>query len=221
MKNIILFGGGNHASYCIDIIEQEGKYKILGILDSILEVGAIIHGYEVLGGIEDFKKIHESKNIFGGFISIGDNWNRKLVYDKIVNLKSDLLFVNAIHPSSTICKNVKMGVGNLIMAGSIIDTDAKIGNFVWFGSRALLEHGSIMHDFSSISSGSMTGGKVEIGKFSAITLGVTIVDRIKIGENSVIGSGSLVLKDVPDNMLAYGSPAKNIRERKPGEKFLK
>jgi acetyltransferase-like isoleucine patch superfamily enzyme len=78
-----------------------------------------------------------------------------------------------------------------------------------------------MHDFSSISAGSITGGKVELGRFSAITLGVTVVDRLKIGENSVVGAGSLVLNDVPDNVLVYGSPAKVIRSRKPGERFLK
>jgi acetyltransferase-like isoleucine patch superfamily enzyme len=50
---------------------------------------------------------------------------------------------------------------------------------------------------------------------------VTILDRLNIGENTVVGSGSVVLKDLPDNVLAYGNPAKIIRTRKPGEKFLK
>ena len=52
-------------------------------------------------------------------------------------------------------------------------------------------------------------------------MGVVIIDRITIGENTVVGSGALVLKDLPDNVLAYGIPAKIIRTREPGEKFLK
>ena len=67
----------------------------------------------------------------------------------------------------------------------------------------------------------MTGGYVKIGKFSAITLGVTIMDRLEIGENTVIGSGSLVTKSIPSNVLAYGIPAKIIKNRVKGEKFLK
>jgi acetyltransferase-like isoleucine patch superfamily enzyme len=62
---------------------------------------------------------------------------------------------------------------------------------------------------------------VKIGRFSTITLNVTIIDRITIGENTVVGSGSVVLKDLPDNVLAYGNPARIIRTREPGEKFLK
>ena len=65
------------------------------------------------------------------------------------------------------------------------------------------------------------GGYVRISNYAAITLGVTIVDRLTIGKNSVIGSGSLVTKDIPDNVLAYGSPCKIIKTRKEGEKFLK
>jgi acetyltransferase-like isoleucine patch superfamily enzyme len=47
------------------------------------------------------------------------------------------------------------------------------------------------------------------------------MDRVEIGENTVVGSGSLVVRSLPNNVLAYGSPAKIIRERKEGEKFLK
>jgi galactoside O-acetyltransferase len=52
-------------------------------------------------------------------------------------------------------------------------------------------------------------------------LGVTVLDRIEIGENTVVGAGSLVTKSLPDNVLAYGNPCKIIRNRNQGEKFLK
>jgi tetrahydrodipicolinate N-succinyltransferase len=60
-----------------------------------------------------------------------------------------------------------------------------------------------------------------IGTMSALTLGVTTVDRIEIGENTVVGAGSVVLKSLPDNVLVYGNPAKIIRNRELKEKFLK
>jgi acetyltransferase-like isoleucine patch superfamily enzyme len=84
-----------------------------------------------------------------------------------------------------------------------------------------VEHDCVVEDFASISAGSITGGYVRIGKHSAITLGVTIMDRLEIGENTVVGSGSLVTKSLPSNVLAYGNPAKVVRERAKGEKFLK
>jgi acetyltransferase-like isoleucine patch superfamily enzyme len=78
-----------------------------------------------------------------------------------------------------------------------------------------------MGEFSLLSSGSVTGAKVKIGRFAAITLGVTLIDRISIGENTVVGSGAVVLSDLPDHVLAYGNPAKIIRDREPGERFLR
>ena len=107
------------------------------------------------------------------------------------------------------------------MAGVIINPDAEIRDFCILNTGSQLEHNCYMDSFSHLSAGSVTGGKVRIGKFSAITLNVTILDRLTIGENTVVGSGSVVLKDLPDNVLAYGNPAKIVRSREPGEKFLK
>ncbi|PKP44987.1 MAG: transferase [Bacteroidetes bacterium HGW-Bacteroidetes-12] len=221
MKNIVLFGGGTHLSYCIDIIEKENKYKIVGITDPNHEKGVSLFGYKVIGQQENIKELINEYKIDSGIITIGDNWTRKIVYDKIVEIVPDFDFVSTIHPSVVIGKNVTIGKGTVIMAGCIISPNVKIGEFCFFATGAILEHDSFMDDFSSLSAGSVTGGKVKIGKFSAITLGVTIFDRIEIGEHSVIGSGSLVTKDVPSYVLAYGSPAKIIRKREAGEKYLK
>jgi len=221
MKNIILIGGGNQAHYTIDIIEKEGKYNIVGIIDSIHEVGSDRFGYKILGRQENVSQLIEEYNIEGGVISIGDNWSRYYVYNQIKTLFPNFQFVNAIHPSVVIGNNVKLGVGIVAMAGCIFNPKSQIGNFTFFATGAQIEHDCQIGDFASISAGSVTGGYVKLGKFSAITLGVTVVDRLEIGENTVVGSGSLVTKSLPDNVLAYGSPAKVIRNRTNGEKFLK
>ena len=221
MKNIVLFGGGNQAHYTIDIIEKEGKYNVVGIIDSIHEVGSERFGYKILGRQENLKELISKYNIFGGVISIGDNWSRYIVYQQIIKIVPDFNFVNAIHPSVIIGNTTEMGVGIVAMAGCIFNPKAKIGNFTFFATGAQIEHDNTIHDFASISAGSITGGYVTLGKFSAITLGVTILDRIEIGENTVVGAGSLIIKSIPNNVLAYGNPAKIIRSRNLGEKFLK
>ena len=221
MKNIILIGGGNQAHYTIDIIKKEGKYNIVGIIDSIQEIGSDRFGYKILGRQENLKELISIYNIEGGIISIGDNWSRYYVYNQILDIVSDFNFVNAIHPSVVIGNTTELGVGVVAMAGCIFNPKAKIGNFTFFATGAQVEHDNEIGDFASISAGSLTGGYVKLGKFSAITLGVTIMDRIEIGENTVVGAGSLVIKSLPDNVLAYGNPAKIIRDRAKGEKFLK
>jgi sugar O-acyltransferase (sialic acid O-acetyltransferase NeuD family) len=221
MKNIVLIGGGNQAHYTIDIIEKEGKYNIVGIVDSIHEVESDRFGYKILGRQEDIVEIINQYQIQGGLITIGDNWIRHIVSDQILKLVPNFEFVNAIHPSVIIGNNVKLGVGITAMAGVIFNPKSSIGNFTFFATGAQIEHDCIISDFASISAGSVTGGYVKLGKFSAITLGATIFDRVEIGENTVVGAGSLVTKSLPDNVLAYGNPAKIIRNRSNGEKFLK
>lgn len=221
METIVLIGGGNQAHYTIDIIEREGKYKIAGIIDSIQEVGSIRFGYAILGRQEDIKKIIAQYQITGGLITIGDNWSRYYVSNQIKQLVPDFTFVNAIHPSVIIGNDVKLGVGITAMAGCIFNPKAEVGDFTFFATGAQVEHDCIIEEYASISAGSITGGYVRVGKLSAITLGVTVFDRVVIGENTVVGAGSLVTKTLPDNVLAYGNPARIIRSRNKGEKFLK
>ena len=220
-NNIVLIGGGNQAHYTIDIIHKENKYNIVGIIDSIHEVGSDRFGYKVLGRQENLKDIIEKYNIHGGIISIGDNWIRHLVSHQIKNLIPSFVFVNALHPSVIIGEKVEIGEGIVMMAGCIINPKAKIGNFTFFATGAQVEHDCNIGDYSSISAGSVTGGYVTLGKYSAITLGVTVLDRLNIGENTVVGAGSLVLKNLPNDVLAYGNPCKIIRKREEKEKFLK
>ena len=221
MKNIVLIGGGNQAHYTIDIIEKEGKYNIVGIIDSIHEIGSDRFGYKILGRQENIVDIINNYNIEGGVISVGDNWARYYISEQIKELSPNFNFINAIHPSVVIGNNVKIGCGVVAMAGCIFNPKATIGNFTFFATGAQVEHDCVIEDFASISAGSITGGYVKVGKYSAITLGVTIMDRIEIGENTVVGSGSLVTKSLPNDVLAYGNPTKIIRNRNKGEKFLK
>jgi len=221
MKNIVLIGGGNQAHYTADIINKEGKYNIVGIIDSIHDVGSNRFGYKVLGRQEDIIKLVSKYNIEGGVISIGDNWIRYYVSSQIKEQIPDFNFVNVIHPSVVIGDNVKLGEGIVMMAGCIINPKSKVGNFAFLATGAQLDHDCTLGNFSSISAGSITGGHVTLGDFSAITLGVTVIDRLQIGNNTVVGAGSLVLKSLPDNVLAYGNPCKIIKIRKEGEKFLK
>lgn len=221
MKNIVLIGGGNQAHYTIDIINKEGKYNIIGIIDSIHDIDSIRFGYKILGRQEDIKELISKYGIEGGIISIGDNWIRYYVSSQIKKQIPDFNFVNTIHPSVIIGDNVKLGNGIVAMAGVIFNPKSVIGDFTFYATGAQIEHDCIIEPYASVSAGSVLGGHVHIKSFSAITLNVTIIDRISIGKNTVIGAASLVTKSIEDNVLAYGNPAKVIRVRKQGERFLK
>lgn len=66
----------------------------------------------------------------------------------------------------------------------------------------------------------MYGGNLVLGRFSAISLGANIIENISIGEHSLIGAGSLVVKDVEGYAVVYGSPARSVRGRSIGDPYL-
>lgn len=221
VRKIFLFGAGMHGQTCIDIIEKQGEYEIIGIIDSQKTIGSYVDGYEILGRMEDLPKLMQIHRIKVGFIGIGDNWVRKKVSEEIYSFSPEFEFINVIHPSAVFGKNVSLGKGILIGAETFVSSSCKIGNFSFLHHKVLLGLHNQIDDFSSVSLGSLTGGKVTIGMNSAITLRVVIKDRIKIGSNSIIGLGSVVLKDIPDFVVAYGNPAKIIRTRKADDQYLR
>lgn len=220
MKNILVFGASGYAKIVIDIIEKEKKYYVAGLIDPDLEPGSEVHGYNVLGKDEDLKALSEKHNIKGGIIAIGDNWVRKQVHDKIIQIQAAFNFVACVHPSVSIAKGVKIGKGTIIMARCVVNSDSKIGEQVIISTRASLDHDGKMDDFSSLAPSATTGGNVSIGKFTAIGLGANLIHNITVGEHSVIGAGSMVNKDIPSFKVAYGVPAKVIRDRVEGDRYL-
>ena len=113
---IVLFGAGAHAYVVIDIIEQMNQYKIVGLVDSKLDLNAEFDGYKIIGRQEDILELIEQYGIRGGIVCIGDNYWRGFVVDEIKKKTSEFLFINAIHPSVQIGKNVKFGEGNVFDA---------------------------------------------------------------------------------------------------------
>lgn len=219
-RNVVIIGSSGHAKVIIDIFEASKNHKIIGLLDPFRNVNEKTLGYPILGGEEVINDLMIKYNNLDFFIAIGDNWTRNLVYKKLTGINTNITFANAIHPSAIISKHVKIGQGICIMPGGIINSDSQIGDFCILNTNSSLDHDCMMHNFSSLAPKVSTGGFVEIGEFSAISIGATIKDRIKIEEHVVIGAGSLVLKDCESMSIYYGNPARKIRTRNIGEKYV-
>jgi sugar O-acyltransferase (sialic acid O-acetyltransferase NeuD family) len=121
-------------------------------------------------------------------------------------------FVNIIHNGLEISKMSKMGTGILINSKVSIAAHTTIGNFVSINRHVSIGHHTTIEDYCSINPGVNIAGNVTIGEGTTIGMGTNILHTVKIGKNSIIGAGSVVTKDIPDNVVAYGSPCKIIKE---------
>lgn len=162
----------------------------------------------------------EKYNFSKGIIAIGDNWIRKLFVDRILKISPNFNYINAVHPKAEIGKDVEIGKGTVLMPGVIVNANSVIGDFCILNTNSSLGHDGRMEKFSSLAPKSCTGGNFRLGKHSAVCLGANVIDNITILEHSVIGAGSLVVGNIEDHVLAYGAPAKKVRNRRPGEPYM-
>lgn len=218
LMNIVVFGAGGHAKSVIDVVEQEGRYRITGLLDANKPAGTEVYGYSVLGD-ESWLSAHMG-TVTGGIVAIGDNWIRSTVAARLLAVRPGFTFISAIHPSASLARGATVGAGSVIMAGAVINSDAVIGEHCILYPNTSVDHDSAVGSFVSFAPKAATGGSVHIGHYTAIALGANIIHSVSIGDHTVIGAGATVITDIPSHTVAYGVPARCIRKREAGERYL-
>jgi sugar O-acyltransferase (sialic acid O-acetyltransferase NeuD family) len=132
---------------------------------------------------------------------------KKKIVD-ILGIYGHTNFVNCIHKGLDISKTSKLGIGCLINSKVSIAAHTIIKNYVSINRHVSIGHHTIIEDYASINPGCNIAGHCSIGEGSTIGIGSQILDGITIGKNTIIGAGSIVTRDIPDGVVAWGSPCK-------------
>lgn len=217
--------------------QEKIKYTLLGAGDAALsmfiEILAINHGekfsVQVIKNLDiENKHPYMVSNIENSIIFHND-WkrdpkerlvigvNKPITKNKVYHFFKDHYgidyddYSSLSHNDSVIASTVKLMPGTVINPGVTLAPFAKIGNLVTINRNASVGHHTNIDDFSTIHPGVNIAGHCEISSSVTIGIGSSICDGVCIGENSVIGAGSVVTKDIPANVVAFGSPAKPVR----------
>jgi UDP-perosamine 4-acetyltransferase len=205
-SKIILIGTGGHAKVVADIIRTEGKYEIVGCTTNDTHL-KVFGEYKVIGTDEHLSAILQ-QGINKVFVALGDNKIRKKVTDKIHSIGFETITI--IHPSAQVGKNVKIGTGTCLMAGSIINPDTEIGDGVIINTNTSVDHDCKIDNWVHIAPGSNLAGTICVGEGTMLGVGTIVIPGIIIGSWSMLGAGSVVVKDIPEKTKAYGVPARCI-----------
>ena len=212
VKKIALFGAGGFGREFAFLIEDINKknylWEIIGFFDDTKK-DEIINDYKVLGGIEELNKLKEELFLV---IAVGDPIFKKKIVESIKNPL--IRFPILIHPSVIISDRVEIGEGSIICAGNIITTNIRIGKHVIINLDCTIGHDAIINDYCSLMPSVNVSGETEMGECSYLGTGSLIINQRKIGKNVTIGAGSSVIRNIPDNCTAVGSPAKPIKFKK-------
>lgn len=212
MKDIVIIGAGGfgrEVAWLIEDINKENKeWNFLGFVDDNEEIqGKEINGYKVVGNIEWLK--NQELYVVN---AIGDPIIKKKVMERLQGSKNK--YPVLIHPSVIYSDKVTFGEGSIICAGNIITVNIEIGKHVIINLDCTIGHDAKIGDYSTILPSVNVSGNVDIEECVSVGTGSAIIQGIKIGNNTIVGAGAVVVKDLPANCTAVGSPAKPIKFHK-------
>ena len=184
MNKIIIIGAGGHATSCIDVIESENKYKILGLIDNKKNLVESKRKYKIIGVDKDLHKIRkEIKYVHIGIAHLGNVKNRNQIIKNLNKLKFDFPTIRS--KNAYISETSVIHDGSIIMHGCVVNSFVKIDKFTIINTGSIIEH------------------DVKIGKNCHIAPGVIINGGANIGDNVFVGSGSIIYQGIkiPKNSI--------------------
>lgn len=213
-RQVVVVGAGGHAVSVAETVLAAG-YLLVAFTSDGLSLPPLL-GRPVLAEIP-----HDHLRS-GGLVvvAVGDNASRERVWGDVSSRVPVEQLPAIVHPSATVSALASVGPGAVILQGAIVGSAARVGAACLLNSGSILEHECTMADFSSLAPGAVTGGRVAIGWGSAIGIGAVVRHGVSIGRDTVIGAASYVHEDVPPGVVAYGTPARVVRQRQHGDPYL-
>ena len=188
-EKIVLIGGGGHCRSVIDVIEQENKYDIIGIVDKKENIGKDVLGYKIIGCDDDLQAIFQTyKNacITVGFIKSNALRVKLFTMSKEIGFNLPVI----ISPLAYVSKHSLIEEGTVVMHHACINANAKIGKNCIINTKALIEHDCIVEDNCHISTASVLNGGVIVKENTFFGSNTTSKQGIKI--EGFIKAGSVI-----------------------------
>ena len=187
--SLILIGGGGHCKSCIDVIEQENKFLIAGIVDTNRFISELL-GYPLLGNDDDLAKL--KLNYDYALITIGQIKTpairiRLLDYAKSLGFKLPAI----ISPRAYVSKHAKIGNGTIVMHDALINAGAIVGDNCIINSKSLIEHDSVIEESCHISTGAIINGGVVVRQGSFVGSNAVTKESVETNDKDFIKAGSL------------------------------
>lgn len=187
-------GAGGHAKACIDVIEQEGRFAVVGLVGLPHEVGTQIFGYQVLGSDADLPALLGDYNY--ALVTIGQIKSPVLrirLFELLEQKNCSLPTI--VSPHAFVSPHATLGAGTVVMHGAIINAGAVVGRNCIINSQSLVEHDAVIADHCHIATSVAINSGVHIGSGVFIGSNSSVRQCVNIGERCVIGMGQRVLVD--------------------------
>lgn len=216
VTKIAIWGTGGFAREVLQIVQDcrdDGEpYDFVGFLDGNAQKhGATVHDAPVLGD-ERWLAEHDDVHVV---IGVGNPASKARILASIRAIRHSR-FATLRHPRAWVGRRAAIGEGSILCAGVMVTTDVVIGAHVILNLNATVGHDARIADLATIAPGANVSGGVQIGSGADIGTGAAIIQGISVGAWSILGAGSVLIRDLPANTTAVGAPARVIKTRDEG-----
>lgn len=206
IQSLAILGASGHGKVVADLAELLG-YTVTFYDDAYPEKAMLEH-WPIAGTFNDLLSLDSDRLHVA--VAIGHNSIRQ---GKITTLLDSFFELpTLIHPTSIVSRYANIESGCVILAGSTVNAFATIGKGVIINSGAVIEHDCELADFVHICPNVALAGGVKVGLGAWVGIGSQVRQLVSIGEHSLIGAGSTVIKNISANVVAFGSPAIVIKQ---------
>ena len=207
---LLIYGAGGLGREVLSLVKAIENIQVIGFLDDKVTKNTLVKGIKVLGGQEVINGFDRPVNVV---LAFGNPVAKARKVTSIEQLR--VQYLTLIHPSVVLQDegSIRIGEGSILCAGCKLTTDIVVGSHVLINLNCSVGHDTGIGNFSSIMPGVNIAGEVVIGEEVMIGAGTSILNRITIGKRCQIGMGSAVIRNVEDDMLVAGVPAKVVATR--------
>ncbi len=192
-EKIILIGGGGHCKSCIDVIEQESRFTIVGIVDMMAIKQHDVFGYPVIGSDGDLEGLLKAfPNILITLGQIKSAARRMELFNDLTQMGARFPVIQS--PLAYVSHYAQIAEGTIVMHHAVINAGANVGKNCIINTKALVEHDAVIEDHCHISTGAVVNGGVRIGSSSFLGSCAVAKEYTSIPANSFIKANSLYWK---------------------------
>lgn len=208
MKDLIIIGAsgfGREVAWLVERINRiNPTWNLIGFIDDNESIiGTEINGYKVLGKISQYSEYPNAYFV----CAVGSSKIRKQIVQRLVGAK----FATLVDPTVETSDSNTIGEGSIICANTILTVNITIGKHVIINLDCTVGHDSVLRDFITLYPSVNVSGGANYGECVELGTGSQIIQYITIGKGTIVGAGSVVVKELPEECTAVGIPAKPIK----------
>src|SRR5690625_3537349 len=217
MKKVIIIGGKGTAVVIAEqiknaILKFNVKLEVLGFAFDDESFGDEINGIPILAKTYDVYGEYKNQSDVFFIFSL---YRSDLIEERIALRDGYEIpherYINFIHPLATVAESAEIGIGNIILANTVINPNVKLGNFNTFNSNSLIGHDTKIGNSNFVAGHTVIGSNLTIGNGNFFGLNCSAKNFITIGDYNIIGMAANVLKSGESKKVLVGNPAKELR----------